>query len=205
MQHAERLTLAEMQEFLAASNTLSFAAAGRKQIYGLVEGVLRPQQYLGLSKKDKGIVRRYLVKISGLSKAQITRLIARWRERGVIQPQASRCHRFPRRYTARHRERHQTDPPEIRECRRPADGHRCHSRADSHRGTAGQAARGVSAASAGDQRPGARPGDPRRAGRVPRGSPGGRSSTSRIGRFWGFRGRYEITWTTSRGFLIMEA
>ncbi len=99
MQHAERLTLAEMREFLSASNNLSFAGSGRKQIYGLVEGVLRAQKYLGLSRKGKGIVRRYLVKISGLSLAQITRLIARWRERGLIQPQASRRHRFPRRYT----------------------------------------------------------------------------------------------------------
>ena len=100
MQHAERLTLAEMREFLAANDTLSFAAAGRKQIYGLVEGVLHAQKYLGLSRKDKGIVRRYLVKISGLNVAQITRLIARWRERGVVQPRASWRHRFPRRYTA---------------------------------------------------------------------------------------------------------
>ena len=60
---------------------------------------MRAQKYLELSKKDKGIVRRYLVKISGLSKAQITRLIARWRERGVIEPRASRRHRFPHRYT----------------------------------------------------------------------------------------------------------
>ena len=99
MQHAERLTLAEMREFLSASNNLSFAGTGRQQIYGLVAGVLRAQKYLGLSRKDKGIVRRYLVKISGLSVAQITRLIARWRERGVIEPQASRRHRFPHRYT----------------------------------------------------------------------------------------------------------
>ena len=99
MQHAERLTLAERREFLSASNNLSFAGTGRKQIYGLVEGVLCAQKYLGLAKKDKGIVRRYLVKISGLSVAQITRLIARWRERGVIQPRVSRRHRFPRRYT----------------------------------------------------------------------------------------------------------
>ncbi len=70
MQHAERLTLAEMREFLAASNTLSFAGAGRRQIYGLIEHTLRAQQYLGLAKKDKGIVRRYLVKISGLSVAR---------------------------------------------------------------------------------------------------------------------------------------
>ena len=45
------------------------------------------------------IVRRYLAKISGLSRSQITRLIARWRERGVLEPRASRRRRFPRRYT----------------------------------------------------------------------------------------------------------
>ena len=45
-------------------------APARKQIYGLLEGALRAQKYLELSKKDKGIVRRYLVKISGLRKAQ---------------------------------------------------------------------------------------------------------------------------------------
>ena len=76
-----------MREFLSASNNLSFASTGRKQIYGLVEGVLRAQKYLGLANKDKGIVRRHLVKISRLSVAQITRLIARliarWRERGL--------------------------------------------------------------------------------------------------------------------------
>ena len=99
MQHAERLTLAEMREFLVASNNLSFAGPGRKQIYGLVEGVLGSQKYLELSRKSKGIARLYLVKISGLSRAQISRLIARWRERGVIEPRASRRYRFARRYT----------------------------------------------------------------------------------------------------------
>ena len=59
MRHAEPLTLAEMREFLSASNNLNFAGTGRKQIYGLVEGVLRTQKCLGLSRKDKGTVRRY--------------------------------------------------------------------------------------------------------------------------------------------------
>ena len=98
MQHAEYLTLAQMREFLSASSSLSFAGAGRRQIYALIERVLRTQKYLGLTKKNKGIVRRYLVKISGLSKAQISRLIARWRDCGVIQQRVSRRHRFPTRY-----------------------------------------------------------------------------------------------------------
>ena len=99
MQHAEPLTLDGMREFLCASSTLSFAGPGRKQIYGLVEGVLHAQKHLALSKKDKGIVRLYLVKISGLSVAQITPLIACWRQRGVSAARAWRHYRFPRRYT----------------------------------------------------------------------------------------------------------
>ena len=100
MRHAERLTLAEMREFLAAGNTLSFAGAGRRQIYALVEGALRAQQYLGLAKKDKGVVRRYLAKISGRGLSQITRLIRCYRQSGVVKPAApGRRHHFPRRYT----------------------------------------------------------------------------------------------------------
>ena len=89
-----------MRRFVAASDGLSFAGASRAEIYGFVEGVLRRQRYLGLSKKDKGVVRRYLVKVSGLSLPQITRLIRRYRQRGKIQPTMSRRHRFARRYTA---------------------------------------------------------------------------------------------------------
>ena len=99
MQHAEHLTPVEMQQFLDAGATLSFAGTGRKPVYALLGRTLRACQYPSLSKKDKGIVRRYLVKVSGLSRSQITRLIARWRERGVIEPRASRRRRFPRRYT----------------------------------------------------------------------------------------------------------
>ena len=77
MQHAQRLTLGEMREFVASSGRLSFTGAERKQIYGLVERTLRAHEYLRLSKKDKGVVRRYLAKISGRSLAQITRLIRR--------------------------------------------------------------------------------------------------------------------------------
>ena len=84
MQHAEHLTPAEIEQFLDAGTTLSFAGTGRKEIYALVERTLRARRYPGLSKKDKGVVRRYLAKISGLSLSQINRLIARWRERGGI-------------------------------------------------------------------------------------------------------------------------
>lgn len=98
MQNAQRLTLAEMERFVAASGSLNFRAAGRQEIYGFVERVLRAQPYGRLSKKDKGVVRRYLAKVSGRSQPQITRLIRRYRQSGAVRPRASRRHRFPRRY-----------------------------------------------------------------------------------------------------------
>ena len=100
MQHAQRLTLEEMEEFVSSSSSLSFTGADRKEIYGLVEGALRARHYQQLSKKDKGVVRRYLAKVSGRSRAQITRLISRYRQKGVVQPSKFRRHRFARRYTA---------------------------------------------------------------------------------------------------------
>ena len=89
-----------MREFVAVSGSLSFTGADREEIYGFVEGTWQARQYLRLSKKDKGVVRRYLATISGRSLAQITRLIRRYRQSAAVQPAAPRRHRFPRRYTA---------------------------------------------------------------------------------------------------------
>ena len=62
-----------MREFVAASGSLSFTGADREEIYGFVEGTWQARQYLRLSKKDKGVVRRYLAKISGRSLAVVCR------------------------------------------------------------------------------------------------------------------------------------
>ena len=64
MQNLERLSLTEVQEFLQGSRTVRFAANGRGAIYGFLEGVLRAQQYRRLSKGQKGMVRRFLRKVS---------------------------------------------------------------------------------------------------------------------------------------------
>ena len=61
---------------------------------------LDPQQRTGQQKRAaRGLLRRYLAKMTGLSRAQVTRLIARYRERGTVQPRAYQRHRFPQRYT----------------------------------------------------------------------------------------------------------
>jgi transposase InsO family protein len=51
-----------------------------------------------LKKSAKGTVRRFLVKVTGLSRAQVTRLIGRWQQTRRVLPMPARRPNFPRRY-----------------------------------------------------------------------------------------------------------
>jgi transposase InsO family protein len=99
MQQAEKLSLVQIQAFLQASEDVEFAGETREQIYRWIEQVLCQQQYARQGRRARGLLRRYVEKITGLSRAQVTRLIARYQARGTVQPAAYQRHRFPQRYT----------------------------------------------------------------------------------------------------------
>lgn len=87
-----------MSEFLQGSRLLEFALEGKVAVYAFLEGVLRYQRYSQLGKGDRGVIRAYLIKLTGMSRAQVTRLIARWsrtRQVRLLPPQRPS---FPRRY-----------------------------------------------------------------------------------------------------------
>lgn len=87
-----------MRAFLEGSEELRFEAGDRQELYGWVERTLVQQEYLGLDRQDKGLVRRYVAKLTGLGRAQVTRLIGRYRECGQVRAKAYRRHRFATRY-----------------------------------------------------------------------------------------------------------
>lgn len=99
MKNLERLTLDEMQEFVKSNRQVVYAAEERDSAYGLIERVLKGQQYRRLSKGPKGIVRSFLSKVTGLSRAQLTRLIHRWEEMRRVERKPARRPEFPRRYS----------------------------------------------------------------------------------------------------------
>lgn len=99
MQNLERLTLAEMKEFVTANRHVSWSAVGQESVYELIERVLQAQRYRRLSKGQKGIVRNFLVKVTALSVAQMTRMIGRWMETGQIRRKPAHRPKFARRYT----------------------------------------------------------------------------------------------------------
>jgi len=96
---AEKLNLDQIQAFLKASEGIRFEGESRQPVYHWIEQVLRQQQYAQQGRAARGLLRRYLGKMTGLSRAQVTRLIARYRANGELQPIGYRRHRFPQRYT----------------------------------------------------------------------------------------------------------
>jgi hypothetical protein len=61
-----------------------------------VEQVLVGRQYALLGKAARGLVRCYLEKMTGLSRAQVTRLIARYTVSGRVKVTLYRRRRFGR-------------------------------------------------------------------------------------------------------------
>ena len=92
MDDAEKLSLEGIGRFVEASEEIRFEAADREQLYGWVERVLVGQQYAEQGKAARGLVRRYIVKMTGLSRAQETRLIARCTASGRVQVMRSDSH-----------------------------------------------------------------------------------------------------------------
>ena len=59
------------------------------------------QEYASKAKKQRGAVRAYLSKVTGLSLPQMTRLIRQYHSDGAVEAVAYRRRRFPTRYTSR--------------------------------------------------------------------------------------------------------
>jgi transposase InsO family protein len=99
MHNAEALSPQQIEDFLKGSEAVHFAGQTRPEIYTWVERTLVAQQHHTLGKKQRGAVRAYLAKVTGLSLPQVTRLIRQYRQTGTVQARGCRRRRFPRRYT----------------------------------------------------------------------------------------------------------
>src|SRR5208337_137527 len=100
MDDSEAMSLEQIQAFLAGSGGVRFAGQRREEVYGWVEQTLVRHQYASLDRPGKGLVRRYIGRMTGLGRAQVTRLIAGHRNTGRVKAVAYQRTRFATRYTA---------------------------------------------------------------------------------------------------------
>lgn len=81
----ERLhTLDQVRAFLEGNEPVDFKPRSRDEAYAFVQRTLARFGYARLGKADKGALRRFLAKTTGLSRAQLTRLARQYRDTGRI-------------------------------------------------------------------------------------------------------------------------
>jgi len=99
VQQAESLSLEQIKCFLEGCQSVAFEPGNRTNKYALVEGVLKRHHYADQKRSVKGLLRRYLAKLTGLSRAQLTRLIGQFLRERCVHPTAYRRRRFPTKYS----------------------------------------------------------------------------------------------------------
>lgn len=101
MTRADRLrTLVQVREFLSGDLTLEPRIRNRADAYRFIEQTLRRFDYFRLGRTDKGVLRRLVASVTGLSRAQITRLLSQHRATGGLSDRRRATRRsFSRRYT----------------------------------------------------------------------------------------------------------
>jgi len=99
MNEGQLQTVEQVKQFLEGSEALEFRGLTVKEKYYWIEEVLIRFRYHRLKRDEKGVIRRYLQKITGYSRAQVFRLIAEYKRTGRLKKTEYRRHRFPRKYT----------------------------------------------------------------------------------------------------------
>jgi hypothetical protein len=100
MNDSQIKTLKHMQQTLRSTAALTFKSLTRRDKYAWIAKTLQRFRYRALQKKDRGLVRSYLQHMTGLSRAQTTRLLTLWMSQAhlKIHP-AQHRHKFASAYT----------------------------------------------------------------------------------------------------------
>lgn len=99
--HTSRVrTLQDLRDFTTGNDSFDLEPVSRCDAYRFIEATCKQFDYPHLGKADKGAVKAYLGKATGLSRAQLTRLIQQCRETGTVRDRRGTpgCP-FPRRHT----------------------------------------------------------------------------------------------------------
>ena len=100
MDDSHATSLEQIRDFVVAKSVVRFAGQRRRGVYEWVERTLVRHQYASLGKPDKGVVRLYLAQMTGLGRAQVTRLITGYQQTGRVIATAYQRTRFATIYTA---------------------------------------------------------------------------------------------------------
>lgn len=78
-------TLDQVRRFLKVADAPKLPADSRESTYDFIRKTLDRFDYHALRKRDKSLIKTFLIRATDFSRAQLTRLIAQHRETGTIR------------------------------------------------------------------------------------------------------------------------
>ncbi len=99
MNDGQLQTVERVRGFLEGSEAVEFRGLTAKEKYCWIEEVLIRFRYHHLKRGEKGVIHRYVEKVTGYSRSQVSRLIAEYKRTGRLRRMQYRRHCFPRKYT----------------------------------------------------------------------------------------------------------
>ena len=92
-------TLEDVRAFLAGSVAMEFAITEKAERYRWIEQSLRRFKYRSLGRGERGVVLRYLQRVSGYSRQTVTRLVAQYQATGKLKRRQRTVGGFVRYYS----------------------------------------------------------------------------------------------------------
>ena len=91
-------SIEDIESFLRGVRKNGFRIPSIEERYKWMTRILKKFRYLELRKKQKGVILKYLIKRTGYSRQQMSRLIVRYRHEGKVVRKEPRRHRFAQKY-----------------------------------------------------------------------------------------------------------
>ena len=101
MNDSKLSSIVEVKRFLQESEVIEFKKRFRKEAYQWIEETLKRFDYLYLGKKEKGLIKKYIEKVTGYSRPQVTRQVREYRETGRVRLKEYERNKFERKYTSK--------------------------------------------------------------------------------------------------------
>lgn len=99
MTNSKNICLSAIGDFLSKPPIIQFKSVSKKDRNEWIQNVIMDYKYLKCSRSDKGMLRRYIIRMTGISKSQLTRLIKDYRKRGTLKPREYERNKFKKIYT----------------------------------------------------------------------------------------------------------
>jgi len=99
MNDSRIVSINQLEEVIKVGNHITFQGVSKEEKYEWIGKTLDKFRYHALRKKEKSMVKQYIMQMTGYSDSQFGKLVAKKKKVGVVMPSSTRKHTFPKTYT----------------------------------------------------------------------------------------------------------